>query len=217
MSPTTTILDDTCIHIHGLLSADDQCALLDYINERDCTNYGAPPPMVPSPKTLMFGLGRPMLPLTSSDPSPATEMVDRTQQYVLRGGHDGSVPIHCSNLLSSAVGEAEVSMAVIRYEAPDGKFPLHCDHCNDGSLVYLMTLGCAAHFFVKTPSMERGKAFDLESGDMLVFDASTAANVLHAVKGIKEGSCPSHLAERSEVMRAHRYGVQCRVRGIQKS
>ncbi|GMH73476.1 hypothetical protein TrRE_jg121, partial [Triparma retinervis] len=47
------------------------------------------------------------------------------------------------------------------------------------------------------------------SGDLLVFDASTEANILHGVEGIVEGTCPEGLGER---LREHRYGVQCRLK-----
>jgi len=65
---------------------------------------------------------------------------------------------------------------------------------------------------VKTPGLEDKVFFDLKSGDMLVFDATTEANVLHAVTGIWEGSCPEELGEEFEVLKGHRFGVQCRVR-----
>jgi hypothetical protein len=164
---------ETCFLLRGLLSTTEQCALFDYIDERDCTPWDTlPRAMVPAPKTLMFGAGKPMLSLAlDHDKSPATYMVNRTHENVLGRGQF-ETPNHCGNLLRSAAGECEVSMAVIRYEAPDGRFPPHVDHC-DGSLVYLMTLGCTAQFMVKTPDMEEGRTFDLESGDMLVFDAST--------------------------------------------
>ena len=113
-------------------------------------------------------------------------------------------------MLICGVGD-DVIAHFVTAQAPDGKFPAHVDHC-DGSLVYLMTLGCTAHFMVKAPGMEATHHFDLVSGDMLVFDASTGANVQHAVTGIKEGSCPVHLAEKSAMLKRHRYGVQCRVR-----
>jgi len=169
---STTVIDETCFLLHSFLSASEQRVLFEYIDKLDCTPWDTiPRAMVPSPKTLVFSSGKPMLPLVSSDPSPATDMVDRAHEQVLGSGQ-GQVPSHCGDLLRSAVGDSQVSMAVIRYEAPDGKFPPHVDHCN-GSLVYLMTLGCTARFMVKAPNMEERQTFDLESGDMLVFDAST--------------------------------------------
>ena len=50
------------------------------------------------------------------------------------------------------------------------------------------------------------------SGDVLVFNASTQAGVVHGVGSIDDGaSCPPALCERFPVLQKHRYGVQCRV------
>ena len=74
-------------------------------------------------------------------------------------------------------------MSVIQYESPNGRFPAHIDHCKD-SFVYLVSLGCTANFMVKGPNMEEKKYFRFNSGDMLVFNASSEAAILHEVVGI---------------------------------
>merc|ERR1712118_612258 len=103
-------------------------------------------------------------------------------------------------------------MAAIRYTSPNGHFPPHIDHCNDGSFVCLMSLGCTANFMVKGPSMAAKRVFPLHSGDVLVFNPSTKAGLLHSVVDIaEESSCPSALAQRFPVLGKHRFGVQCRV------
>merc|ERR1712062_334574 len=105
-----------------------------------------------------------------------------------------------------------VGMGVIKYSSPKGKFPPHIDHCKN-SFVYLTSLGCTANFMVKTPCMEEKNVFKFNSGDFLVFDASTEAAILHGVLSIDdETTCPKELGNKFDVMKNHRFGVQCRVR-----
>merc|ERR1711972_1183177 len=105
-----------------------------------------------------------------------------------------------------------LSMATIRYEAPDGRFPPHVDHCND-SFVFLASLGRTANFMVKGPAMDAQKNFKFCSGDMLVFDSSTKAALLHSCVSIDESASPvgDLLASKFPVLQKHRYGVQCRM------
>ncbi|GMI41179.1 hypothetical protein TeGR_g14031 [Tetraparma gracilis] len=97
-------------------------------------------------------------------------------------------------------------MATISYP-PSTRFPPHVDHC-DNSLVCLTSLGLTSRFMVQAPGMSEKQVLELSSGDLLVFDASSAANILHGVEGIVEGSCPEGLCE---TLQKHRYGVQCRL------
>ena len=107
-------------------------------------------------------------------------------------------------------GCQSLTMAAIKYEAPDGCFVAHVDHCRN-SLVFLASLGCSARFMVKSPGgAEERQTFEFNSGDLLVFDASSEAAIVHAVLGVNEGSCPEGLGERFPVLTGHRYGVQCR-------
>ena len=56
--------------------------------------------------------------------------------------------------------------------------------------------------------------FQMRSGDVLVFNASTEAAILHGVESIDEGASEAGdaLASAFPVFRTHRYGVQCRIR-----
>jgi hypothetical protein len=66
------------------------------------------------------------------------------------------------------------------------------DHCNDGSWVFLFSLGCTASFFVQFPTTdldvdmdwERRHAFQMKSGDVLVFDPSSDTRILHGVTSV---------------------------------
>ena len=114
-----------------------------------------------------------------------------------------------------------ITLSAIRY-SPQGmsstighELPPHVDHCNDGSLVILFSLGRTAHFFVQSSSKSTSNEFDMHSGDVLVFDPSSEAGILHGVTDIARGSTnnsndnvghgPSLGWEDS------RLGVQCRV------
>ena len=118
-----------------------------------------------------------------------------------------------------------ISLSVIRY-SPQGisstighELPPHVDHCNDGSLVVLFSLGRTAHFFVQSSSKSTRKEFDMHSGDVLVFDPSSNAGILHGVTGIARDS--TNINENNENIGDgpmslgywddSRLGVQCRV------
>ena len=66
---------------------------------------------------------------------------------------------------------------------------------------------------VKTPTMDSQLLFKFRSGDMLVFNPSTKAAILHAVVGIDEDG--SEDAKTIGIKYAdlcnNRYGVQCRM------
>jgi len=111
-----------------------------------------------------------------------------------------------------------ISMATIRYEAPNGQFKPHVDHCND-SLVFLISLGRTANFMVKgydfnDPEVQSAvQRFKFTSGDVLIFNASTGANLLHGVDSVDE-TASEHgeaLAQEFPMLQTHRYGVQCRI------
>ena len=103
-------------------------------------------------------------------------------------------------------------MATIRYEAPEGRFPPHVDHCRD-SAVFLASLGRSANFMVRGKGETEVRRFQLRSGDALVFNASTEADLLHGVESIDLAASDAGeaLAEAFPVFRTHRYGVQCRM------
>merc|ERR1711890_165071 len=137
--------------------------------------------MVPSPKTLIFGENQPTLKFKFGEKSMISDMVVKANEILERndlGSHG-----------NANLGKwRSLSMAAIKYESPHGHFPPHIDHCNN-SFVYLMSLGCTANFMVKGPRMEARKNFKFRSGDLLVFNASTEAAILHGVMSIDaEGS-----------------------------
>eukprot|EP00928_Gymnodinium_smaydae_P067808 TRINITY_DN50801_c0_g1_i1.p1 TRINITY_DN50801_c0_g1~~TRINITY_DN50801_c0_g1_i1.p1 ORF type:complete len:235 (+),score=26.97 TRINITY_DN50801_c0_g1_i1:49-753(+) len=200
------VIDAECLLIRNLLTLDEQTELFEYIQRHDKTLSNQPQAMVPAPKTLLLG----------DNGSP-----NRTYEY----GQNSVVNVTVAkageilrNQNLSVLGGFDVceysslSMATICYKAPDGKFPPHVDHCKD-SLVFLTSLGCTANFMVKTPAMSEKTFFKLHSGDMLVFNASSEAAVLHAVVSIDEtGSRDAKcLGSRFDVLQNHRYGVQCRM------
>lgn len=198
------VLDEECYLIRNLLGPEEQTRLFQYIQQRDKTPWDTlPRPMVPSPKTLLFGENQPTIKFAFGEKSAVSTMVGKASQMLDRNqlGSGGGVNL----------GQyASLSMACIQYESPDGHFPPHIDHSN--SFVFLLSLGCTANFMVKGPNMEARNNFKFHSGDMLVFNASTKAKILHGVMNIDgEETCPGWLATQFPVLKNHRYGVQCRM------
>jgi len=66
---------------------------------------------------------------------------------------------------------------------------------------------------VKGPAMDRKTEFKFCSGDMLVFNASSEAAILHSVVSIDQSGSSSGelLGRKFPVLQKHRYGVQCRM------
>mmetsp|Transcript_122785 Transcript_122785/g.308936 ORF Transcript_122785/g.308936 Transcript_122785/m.308936 type:complete len:227 (-) Transcript_122785:93-773(-) len=200
------VLDAECYLIRDLLGPEEQAALFQYIQERDKTPWDSlPRAMVPSPKTLLLGENEPSLKFEFGEQSIIGSMVEAASDVLYRRGlrDESSETVDLRKYQS-------LTLAVIRYEAPDGRFAPHVDHCND-SYVYLASLGCTANFMVKGPGMAEKRAFKFRSGDLLVFNASTRAALLHGVMSIDVASCPPGLSEAAPDLREHRYGVQCRM------
>ena len=115
-----------------------------------------------------------------------------------------------------------ITLSAIRY-SPQGmsstighELPPHVDHCNDGSLVILFSLGRTAHFFVQSSSKSTSNEFDMHSGDVLVFDPSSEAGILHGVTGIARDSTNNindNVGDGPSLgcWEDSRLGVQCRV------
>uniref|UniRef100_A0A7S2IAK0 Fe2OG dioxygenase domain-containing protein n=1 Tax=Haptolina brevifila TaxID=156173 RepID=A0A7S2IAK0_9EUKA len=206
-----------CLWLHGALSLAEQARLFEFVKSHDRTDWeNLPVCMNPAPTTLQLeqpGGGRDTAPTLVYDrqcgddavASVATEAVDGVRG-MLRG--------RSLTLAGGPLTEpTSISLAAIRYQSPGGRFPPHIDHCNDGSWVFLFTLGCSARFHVKAPAMDSPRELQLQSGDALVFDPSSGAGILHGVAGIgEEVTCPSALGERFAELRSFRYGLQCRVR-----
>ena len=180
------VLDEECYLIRDFLESDQQAALFQYIQERDKTPWDSlPRAMVPAPKTLLLGEDQPSLTFEFGEASLIADMVVAATDLL---------PVDL--FASTRKSYRSISMATIRYEATeDARFPPHVDHC-DNSYVYLASLGCTANFLVKGPRMAEKRTFKFRSGDLLVFNASTSAALLHGVCGIDEASCPHSLAER---------------------
>ena len=206
-----------CYWLRGALSAAEQVRLFEFVKARDRTDWeNLPVCMNPSPKTLQLeqpGGGPDTAPTLACEcrraddsvASAAVDVVDRVRRILLG---------HSILLAGRALTEpTSISLAAIRYQSPDGRFPPHIDHCNDGSWVFLFSLGCSARFRVRAPRMDSPHELQLQSGDALVFDPSSGAGIVHEVVGIGEGaSCPRALGETFAELRSFRYGVQCRVR-----
>lgn len=200
-------LGPACFLIRGAVGRKQQVVLFDFIQENDGTDWdGMPSCMNPSPKTLAFVSNTPgaeKIPTLFFQPDDEAVVVEMVGKLI------GN--LNWSQRIKS------VSMAAIRYcscsPTIGSVLPPHVDHCNDGSWVFVFSLGCAATFYIKSPGMEERHTFEMKSGDALVFNPSSEAGILHGVAGVREAeSCErGGLGERFEVMRGSRYGVQCRV------
>ena len=206
-SPKASVVTRECFLIRDALTLADQLELSQYIASRDKTPTNEPRAMVPAPRTLVLGDDTPSVSYRRGDNSIVGSMVDKGLAHLEREG-----------LASMAVAEdmsqyTTLSMATIRYEAPNGCCPPHVDHCSD-SAVFLASLGRSANFMVRGKGERDVHRFQMRSGDVLVFNASTEAAILHGVESIDEGASEAGdaLASAFPVFRTHRYGVQCRIR-----
>jgi hypothetical protein len=197
-----------CFLIRGALSLADQLELSKFIASRDNTPTNEPRAMVPAPRTLVLG---------DDGTSPSVRFHAGDNSIVSNMVSNGLALLQREGLASMAVAEdisqwATGSMATIRYEAPTGRFPPHVDHCNK-SAVFLASLGRSANFMVRGKGEQEVRRFKLHSGDVLVFNASTEADILHGVESIDEvaSEAGDALADAFPVFRTHRYGVQCRI------
>ena len=204
-----------CYWLHGALSLSEQASLFEFLKAHDRTDWdNLPVCMNPAPKTLQLahGIGGEVVSSLAFDcrtMTVASEAVCRVVGILCRCSLFSDRPYYKA---------ASFSLAAIRYPSPNGTFPKHVDHCNDGSLVFLFSLGCHARFRVEVPPTTEQRSsssreLELQSGDALVFDPSTRAAIAHAVAGVGgEESCPAALGERFDELRRFRYGIQCRVR-----
>lgn len=205
---TVEILSRDCLWLKNALSFKEQSSLADFIKNRvkedAYTNQSA---MIRSPKTLPMGKESPCVTLAFDDESPVSAFVKKAGN-VLR---QKKIPLSNDHDLCRY---SNMSVAAIRYASPDGRFPPHVDHCNDGSFVCLVSLGLTARFSVKSPKMERKRTFAFCSGDVIIFDPSSEAAILHAVEGIEEkASATGRALQRifPGLLNGHRIGLQCRV------
>jgi len=221
----------SCHWLHGALSPSEQAALFEFVKGRDQTDWAnLPVCMNPTPKTLQLAHGDgalgPTLAFDLSDFDDETDVATvavRRVAEILRSHGCSMYGDRFRNNDAEQVAPVSFSLAAIRYNSPDGTFPRHVDHCNDGSAVFLFSLGCAARFRVDAKMLLEGQhvaapssSRDLEllSGDVLAFDPSSRAAIGHAVNGISGAeTCPAELVKRFDgELRHYRYGIQCRVR-----
>mmetsp|Transcript_3976 Transcript_3976/g.8788 ORF Transcript_3976/g.8788 Transcript_3976/m.8788 type:complete len:216 (-) Transcript_3976:446-1093(-) len=197
-----------CFLIRNAITLEEQLSLSEYIASRDKTPTDEPRAMVPGPRTLVLGDdgASPSVSYCRGDTSIVSSIVDKGVALLQR---EGLARMEITEDISEYT---KLSMATIRYEAPTGRFPPHVDHCSD-SAVFLASLGRSANFMVRREGEREVRRFQLRSGDVVVFNASTNAGILHGVESIDEGASKSGeaLAAEFPVFRTHRYGVQCRM------
>eukprot|EP00960_Hanusia_phi_P010266 300105-Hanusia_phi.AAC.2 len=220
----SAIADDTaivhygprCFLLQGVLALQEQLQLFSFIHKRDVTDWdNLSPCMNPTPKTLELAVQK--------------HGAQTARVLSFGANHDeAAVVVEMVQKAKEALGWRQtiesLTIAAIRYCASGSNptigscFPPHVDHCNDGSWVFLFSLGCSATLQIKSPDMAERHTFEMESGDVLVFDPSSEAAVVHGVDGVacgEEEASSSRMAELGagefEVLRHSRFGVQCRV------
>ena len=195
------VMDKQCYLIRNALGMNEQMTIFEDIQSKDRRPKDAPRALYPTPKTLLLGKNTPTIKYEFGQNSVFNEMIDKANDTLIH-----------QNLLENDINKYQsITVGAIEYESPNHSLPEHIDHCT--SFVYLLSLGCTANFMVKGPNMGCKKMFKFNSGDLLVFNASTEGAILHGITNIDdETSCPVELGNKFTVLQKHRYGVQCRVR-----
>eukprot|EP00580_Thalassiosira_gravida_P016396 CAMPEP_0201669036 /NCGR_PEP_ID=MMETSP0494-20130426/22045_1 /ASSEMBLY_ACC=CAM_ASM_000839 /TAXON_ID=420259 /ORGANISM="Thalassiosira gravida, Strain GMp14c1" /LENGTH=260 /DNA_ID=CAMNT_0048149651 /DNA_START=36 /DNA_END=819 /DNA_ORIENTATION=- len=210
-------LCQSCFLLENALTPQEQIELFQFIHERDATDWdNFPPCMNPTPKTLQLSaniseknqhaIERKVAATArtiSIDPNSqpknvVVELVEKAVDSSIASSNDNNdtPPTPLLQPIKS------ISLAVIRYCIQGTSstvgyiLPPHVDHCNDGSWVFLFSLGCTASFFVQFPTtdrdgdgdQERRHTFQMTSGDVLVFDPSSQARILHGVTGVVDSA-----------------------------
>ena len=197
------MLDKHCLLIRNGLDMNEQITLFQDIQSKDKSPKDAPKAMYPSPKTLVFDQNKVSIKYKSHQKSVYNEMVNKANDIINRNNMNINFDVELNKYQS-------ITMSTIKYPSPNGHFAAHIDH--DNSIVYLLSIGCTTNFMVKGPTMKDKKVFKFKSGDLLVFDASTKAAILHSVVNIdNSSSCPVELGNKFNVLQTNRFGVQCRV------
>lgn len=239
-------LGESCFLLKNALTPQDQVQLFRFVHERDATDWdNLPSCMNPTPKTLELVVHLPehqrramdqeadatartisIHPQEDQLSNVVTQLVEKAKASIL-------IATNCSNaaLLQLQHSIQSISLSVIRYciqgssSTVGSILPPHIDHCNDGSWVILFSLGCTVDFFVQCPTTtqnrtdeERRHNFEMKSGDVIVFDPSSKARILHGVTGVVANSSSSSDGKVWEevggglsMLRESRLGVQCRV------
>lgn len=235
------VLQNECFWIHNAITPKEQIDVFADILERSkhVDNMQKRPCMNPSPKTLIFNGHEPTLRFGKKRDNEGQSNEESTISRSLSSIYDELILRRATSLVypfvhgkkttqeaESALDYNRYSVGVIRYAAPNGSFPEHIDHCSHpNGWVVLLSLGCKAKFSVRKSipkdnianAAEKKKHnpkihLELNSGDVLVFDPSSEAAVLHGVASILPSTCPQALIDAfgEEAMSNHRYGVQCR-------
>jgi len=201
---TIEVLDSHCYLIRNILDIHEQAALFEDIRHKDeqsTKNQTAPKSstraLYPSPRTVQLGVGRhpTKIKFGRDDPTLYSQLVDKANQSIRE---------------RELCNYRSITLSAIEYKANEHSLAEHVDH--DDSFVYLLTIGCTTNFLVKGPNSTEKQLFPIESGDMVVFDASTTGNILHGIESIENNTCPQELVDRFPILQNHRYGIQLRVR-----
>ena len=233
MPTVETLVEQQCYLIRNALSPKEQIDLFqDVLNQSQETDNSPKRCMNPSPKTIIFDGNRSTIhyELLHNDRDDRRDdngmdvfnkMIQTVNKCLFRDGGNNNNNDVMELQHNHFPTFNHLSVGVIRYPVPDGNFPEHCDHCKN-SWVYLLSLGCTATFVVyNKETMDEKLSFGMQSGDVLVFDASTEASIIHGVKNIQPNTCPRELLDMlvdddttssSLLLQNHRFGVQCRVR-----
>ena len=196
-------LDTHCYLIRRALDISEQITLFEDIQRRDhrFTKRDQPKALYPSPRTVQLEENKNKIKFTSSDdPTIYSELVVQANKAI-------------TQTATPTIGLSEyksITLSAIDYEAGKHSLADHVDH--DDSFVYLLSIGSTTKFVAKGPNMAQKKMVQLQSGDMMVFDASTTGNILHGIASIEKGTCPEQLSTAFPNLRNHRYGIQLRVR-----
>mmetsp|Transcript_14056 Transcript_14056/g.21745 ORF Transcript_14056/g.21745 Transcript_14056/m.21745 type:complete len:238 (-) Transcript_14056:28-741(-) len=226
VTATTTVEalleDQPCYLIRNCLNPSEQTSIYQDISHRSQhTDNQSKPCMNPTPKTIIFDGNQSTLKFSGGGDNIYNKLIVQTANDVLKKEevillpkkHD---PCFANTALNNDTTTTTMSVGVIRYQVPNGKFPEHIDHCNDNSWVYLLSLGCSANFVVKGRSsssllpQSEIQQFRFKSGDVLVFDPSSDAAIVHGVASINGDDFP--LLDCPEEFQQFRFGVQCRVK-----
>lgn len=245
------IIEKDCFWIRNALSMDEQIEVFGDILERSkyVDNTQKTRCMNPTPKTIIFNGHKSTLSFgkqrkegeenenaakSSSISSVYDELILR-RAISIASQHFSEKQRNQTNTAIPAVDAFynRYSVGVIRYDAPNGSFPVHIDHCNDpNGWVFLLSLGCKARFSVQKgyfkKAIQKGNGsppttldnnnknekfqLELNSGDIMVFDPSSEAAILHGVTSILPSTCPEALIQAfgEKSIANLRYGVQCR-------
>eukprot|EP01084_Bolivina_argentea_P124501 220609_1 len=200
------IMDRQCFLLRNMLNVDEQMKLFGDLKSKDKTPKKAVKVMYPSPQTIVYDENKVSLYYTPEQNSVYNHLVNKANDIINRNHHYFETNVWMIELNKYKL----IKMSAIKYPSPNGHFAPHIDH--DNSFVYLASIGCIANFMVKGPNMKNKKVFKFNSGDLLIFNASTKAANVHGVISIDNtSSCPVQLANEFQILKNHRIGIQCRV------